>query len=92
MFVPEFLLVTTIAAKSPWLVIPVGLGLLVGLAALLARASSLAFGPATPSPGEAPGVAALVPLWLHLGLVLLAGVWLPPPLVGWFTEVARMLG
>lgn len=91
-FVPEFLLVTTIAAKSPWLVIPVGLGLLVGLAALLARASSLAFGPATPSPGEAPGVAALVPLWLHLALVLLAGLWLPPPLVGWFTEVARMLG
>jgi hydrogenase-4 component F len=28
----------------------------------------------------------------HLALVLLAGFWLPPPLVVWFQHVARLLG
>jgi hydrogenase-4 component F len=33
-----------------------------------------------------------VPLFLHLALVLLAGLWLPPALVRWFEHVARLLG
>jgi hydrogenase-4 component F len=28
----------------------------------------------------------------HLALVLVAGVYLPPPLVAWFQQVARALG
>ena len=28
----------------------------------------------------------------HLALVLIAGVWLPGPLVAWFQHVAEMLG
>ena len=33
-----------------------------------------------------------VPLFAHLALVLVAGVWLPPPLVRWFEHVASLLG
>jgi hydrogenase-4 component F len=33
-----------------------------------------------------------IPIYAHLGLVLLAGIWLPPPLVGWFQAVAAALG
>lgn len=91
-FVPKFLLVSSVAAAAPWLVLPLGAGLLVALAALVARLSGMAFGPATPDAGPAPRPVALLPLWLHLGLVLLAGLWLPPPLVGWFNDVARLLG
>jgi hydrogenase-4 component F len=31
-------------------------------------------------------------MYLHLALVLTAGIYLPPPLVEWFRHVAAMLG
>jgi hydrogenase-4 component F len=33
-----------------------------------------------------------VPMFGHLALVLIAGVYLPPALVTWFQNVADMLG
>ena len=32
------------------------------------------------------------PLFAHLGLVAVAGLYLPAPLVAWFQHVARLLG
>jgi hydrogenase-4 component F len=32
------------------------------------------------------------PLFLHLALVFLMGIWLPDPLVRWFRSVATLLG
>jgi hydrogenase-4 component F len=37
-------------------------------------------------------LASYLPMVVHLVLVLIAGFWLPPPLVAWFQQVARMLG
>jgi hydrogenase-4 component F len=34
----------------------------------------------------------MLPLIIHLVLVLIAGLYLPGPLVAWFQNVARMLG
>jgi hydrogenase-4 component F len=31
-------------------------------------------------------------MYAHLALVLVAGIYLPPPLVAWFQNVARVLG
>jgi hydrogenase-4 component F len=31
-------------------------------------------------------------MFAHLALVLVAGLYLPPPLVSWFQQVARSLG
>lgn len=36
--------------------------------------------------------ASYVLLALHLALVLVAGLYLPPPLVAWFRHVAALLG
>jgi hydrogenase-4 component F len=33
-----------------------------------------------------------IPLFAHLALVLMAGIWLPPALVAWFQHVAALLG
>ena len=33
-----------------------------------------------------------VPMFLHLGLVLIAGIYLPAALVAWFQAVAKLLG
>jgi hydrogenase-4 component F len=45
-----------------------------------------------PSPDAAPSHASYVPLFIHLLLVAIAGVFLPGPLVTWFQSVARLLG
>jgi len=91
-FMSEFLLLTTTFARQPWLAALLALGLLTGLAAMVARIQGVAFGATMPDKGEPPSAAALVPLYLHLALVLVAGVWLPEPLVAWFVQVAALLG
>jgi hydrogenase-4 component F len=72
------------------LAIPLVLGLLVALGALLWRVSGIAFG--APMGGVAPVKASYLPMFAHLALVLAAGLYLPPALVAWFQHVAQLLG
>jgi hydrogenase-4 component F len=88
-FMSEFLIVSSTIARAPLLAAPLVIGLLVAFAALLLRLHGLAFG--EPSGSMAPVKASSLPLAMHLGLVFLAGVYLPPPLVAWFQHVATML-
>jgi hydrogenase-4 component F len=89
-FMSEFLVVTSTFARLPWLALPLVFGLLVAFGALLLRLTQVAFG--EPRGGMAPVKGSHLPMLAHLGLVLLGGVWLPPPLVAWFTKVAGVLG
>jgi hydrogenase-4 component F len=86
----EFLVVSSTIAREPLLAVPLVGGLLVGFGALMLRLQGLAFGEAT-SPGT-PVRASIAPMFAHLGLVLIAGVYLPAPLVAWFQNVAFRLG
>ncbi|HXY58506.1 MAG TPA: hydrogenase 4 subunit F [Methylocystis sp.] len=89
-FMSEFLVVSSTFARQPLLAVPLVLGLLVAFGALLMRAIEMAFGEPT---GRAEKIeASVVPLFAHLSLVLLAGLYLPPHLVTWFQNVARLLG
>ena len=89
-FTSEFLVVSSTFARQPLLAAPLVLGILVALGALLLRLQGVVFGPA--SGAAAPATASHVPMFAHLALVLVAGVWLPPPLVRWFEHVAGLLG
>ena len=89
-FMSEFLIVSSTFARSPLLAVPLVLGLLVALGALFLRLSSIAFG--EPKGESAPAQASFVPMFAHLGLVFAAGIYLPPQLVIWFQNVARILG
>ncbi len=89
-FMSEFLVVTSTFARGPWLSIPLVFGLLVAFGALLLRLNGLAFG--EPTGGGSPAKASYIPMFGHLALVLVAGIWLPPALVIWFQHVAEMLG
>src|SRR3954471_2806900 len=89
LFMTEFLIVTSTFARSPVLAIILGLSLLVGLGALLLRLNGLAFG--DPDGRSEPSKASFLPIGLHLALVLIAGIWLPPALVAWFQYVAALL-
>jgi len=89
-FMSEFLIVSSTFARAPLLAVPLVIGMLVGLGALFLRLNSIAFG--EPRGGSAPAQASFVPMFAHLGLVLAAGIYLPPTLVIWFQNVARILG
>jgi hydrogenase-4 component F len=89
LFVTEFLIVTSTFARQPLLAVVLGLSLLVALGALLLRLNSLAFG--EPHGSAAPSKASYLPVFAHMVLVFVAGIWLPPALVAWFQHVATLL-
>jgi len=89
-FMSEFLVVSSTFARQPLLAIPLVLGLLLAFGALMLRLTSIAFG--EPRGSVAPGDASYLPMFAHLSLVLMAGVYLPEPLVIWFQNVAILLG
>jgi hydrogenase-4 component F len=88
-FMSEFLIVSSTFATDPLLAIPLVLGLLVAFGALLLRLTGVAFG--QPRGRMAPADASYIPMYAHLALVFVAGIYLPPPLVAWFQHVANLL-
>jgi hydrogenase-4 component F len=89
-FMSEFLVVSSTFAREPWLAVPLVFGLLVGFGALIQRLNQVAFG--EPRGPSGPAQASFVPMYAHLALVFMAGIYLPPPLVVWFQNVAKVLG
>jgi len=89
-FMSEFLVVSSTFAREPLLAIPLVLGLLVAFGALLLRLGTLAFG--EPLGSTARAEASYMPMFAHLALVLVAGIYLPGPVVVWFQHVASLLG
>ena len=90
LFMSEFLVVSSTFAREPLLALPLVLGLLIGIGALFLRLNSIAFG--EPRGGTAKAKGSYVPMFAHLALVLVAGIYLPGPLVAWFQNVAKLLG
>jgi hydrogenase-4 component F len=89
-FMSEFLVVSSTFARQPWLVLILVFGILVALGGLFLRLSSVLFG--EPRGSTAPAEASYVPMFAHLAIVAMAGVYLPPALVTGFQNVARLLG
>ena len=90
-FTSEFLVVSSTFARQPLLALPLVLGLLLAFGTLLWRLHGMAFGKPDSGPA-APVQASILPMLAHLALVLIAGFWLPGPLVAWFHHVAILLG
>jgi hydrogenase-4 component F len=89
-FMSEFLLVSSTFAREPWLAIALVFGILIALGGLFLRLNSIAFG--EPRGPSADAKASYVPMFAHLAVVFAAGVYLPPALVSWFQNVAKLLG
>jgi len=89
-FTSEFLIASSTFARQPVLALLFVIGVLLAFSALLMRVTAVAFGPVRGAVG--PVKASYLPMFAHLALVLVAGVWLPPPLVAWFRHVAAQLG
>jgi hydrogenase-4 component F len=87
-FASEFLIGTETILRAPWLALPLGIGLLAGAWALLARLQMLCLGPATPDRGPAPDLLAMLPVWLMLAAVLVLGLAMPAPVADWLKAAA----
>jgi hydrogenase-4 component F len=89
-FMSEFLLISSTFAREPWLAILLVFGILVGFGALFLRLNTIVFG--EPRGASAEAKASYLPMFAHLVLVFVAGIYLPPPVVAWFQNVAKLLG
>jgi hydrogenase-4 component F len=89
-FMSEFLVVSSTFARQPLLAIPLAGGILIAFGALFLRLQGMAFG--APAGPPVPAQASYLPMIAHFALVLMAGVYLPGPLVAWFQHVAGLLG
>src|SRR5471032_337012 len=89
-FMSEFLIVSSTFARKPLLAAPLVFGLLVGFGGLFLRLNTIVFG--EPVGPTAPAQASYVPMFAHLAIVAMAGIYMPPALVTGFQNVARLLG
>jgi hydrogenase-4 component F len=89
-FTSEFLLLTTAFAREPLLAALAGFGILVAFGALIWRLQGILFG--EPSGPAGHSNASLAPVYLHIAIVLIGGIWIPAPVAQWFEQVARLLG
>ena len=89
-FMSEFLVVSSTFAREPWLAVILALGILVALGGLFLRLNTIAFG--APRGPTAKAEASYVPMFAHLALVFMAGIYMPQALVKGFENVARLLG
>ena len=90
LFMSEFLLVSSTFPRAPILGVALLIGLLLAFGGLMLRLHGIAFGEAERDPRQLVG--SLLPVYAHLLLILIAGIFLPGPLVHWFQAVAEMIG
>jgi len=89
-FASEFLILTTAMREQPW-AIPILLAALgLAFAAIFGRVQSMVFGETNMR--RLPHAPALLPVFAHLALVLLLGLYVPPYLAGWYEAAARLIG
>ncbi len=89
-FASEFIIVSSTFDRAPYLTLVLVAGLLLSFGALMLRLGDILFG--EPKGPTGPVEASYVPMFFHLAIVLVAGLWLPDPIVRWFRVVAAQLG
>jgi hydrogenase-4 component F len=89
-FASEFLILTTAMKQAPWATPILLLALGVAFAAIFGRVQQMVFGETTAKP--LPHPPALIPVFAHLGLVLMLGLYIPPFLAQWYRLAAQLIG
>jgi hydrogenase-4 component F len=88
-FASEFLILTTAMREFPWTTPLLLVALGVAFAAVLGKVQPMVFGETTVK--RLPHPPALVPVFVHLGLALMLGLWVPPYLEAWYAQAARLI-
>jgi len=88
-FASEFLILTTAMREFPWTTPLLLASLGVAFAAVLGKVQPMVFGETTVKRLAHPP--ALVPVFVHLGLALMLGLYIPPYLEAWYQDAARLI-
>jgi hydrogenase-4 component F len=89
-FASEFMILTTAMHDYPWTMPFLLIALGVAFAAIFGRVQRMVFGETTGQ--RLPHPPALIPVFVHLGLVLALGLYIPPYLANWFKQAAALIG
>ena len=89
-FASEFLIVTTAMREQPWATPFLLMALALAFASVFQRVQPMVFGDTSVKP--LPHSPALLPVFVHLGLALMLGLYIPPYLNTWYHQAAAMLG
>jgi hydrogenase-4 component F len=88
-FASEFLIITTAMHEHPWATPFLLIALGVAFAAIFGKVQPMVFGE-TELP-RLPHQPALAPVFIHLALVLMMGLFIPPYLATWYRQAAQLL-
>ncbi len=89
-FAAEFLILTTAMQQQPWATPILLLALGVAFAAIIGRVQPMVFGETTAR--RLPHPPSLLPVFIHLAIVSMLGLYVPPYLAGWYAQAAVMIG
>jgi len=89
-FASEFLILTTAMRAEPWATPFLLVALGVAFASVFSKVQPMAFG--EPSAARLPHRPAMIPVFVHLAIVLMLGLWIPPALVVWYRQAAQLIG
>jgi hydrogenase-4 component F len=89
-FASEFLILTTAMREQPWATPLLLLALGIAFAAVFSKVQPMVFGDTTAK--RLPVRPAMMPVFVHLALVLMLGLWIPPVLADWYRQAARLIG
>ncbi|HLH36038.1 MAG TPA: hydrogenase 4 subunit F [Alloacidobacterium sp.] len=89
-FASEFLILTTAMREHPWTTPFLLIALGVAFAGIFMKVQPMAFGESEAP--KLPHSPALVPVFIHLAMVLVLGLYIPPALAEWYRAAARLIG
>ena len=89
-FASEFLIITTAMHDHPWATPFLLIALGIAFAAIFGKMQPIVFGETTAR--RLPHQPALVPVFAHLLLVLILGLYMPQYLAEWYRQAAALLG
>jgi hydrogenase-4 component F len=89
-FASEFLIITTAMGEHPWATPFLLVALGVAFAAIFGKTQSMVFGETTGN--RLPHPPAIFPVFVHLAIVLVLGVYIPPYLADWYRHAAALIG
>jgi len=89
-FASEFLILTSAMREQPWATPLLLVALGVAFAAIFSKVQPMVFGETTAT--RLPVRPAMLPVFVHLSLVLMLGLWIPPFLADWYRSAAKLIG
>ncbi|HWQ38067.1 MAG TPA: hydrogenase 4 subunit F [Burkholderiales bacterium] len=89
-FTSEFMVLTTAMHEHAWATPFLLVALGVAFAAIFGKVQPMVFGETTAQ--RLPHPPALVPVFVHLTIVLVLGLYIPPYLVDWYRQAAALIG